>query len=448
MTLFNKSLKTKVIDRIDVLYDAAKYLVIEENYIEPEWKTMIAKHYINSAYSSTLKQSVIRVHFLSKNEFSQQSYLGFITLRPLEELEIALSFVYLNWKHALFSNCTTFVMTYPKEVNYMGESITIHTYPFFAQDSIVACCADANVIMLKKYFANKFNISTTGKNSFPISKTSKEHKLPKKVDSMLLKAMLSDAEIPFRIQRFRNMGKNDKTKWERIQKNINAYIESGLPVILGVDGHVIQLIGQINLTKDIATHYIVYDDSGHLEKICSGYSQDNKRHFTYILGIEDIKKYFEREENNSFFLLFSEHERVYIDFERYEFFLTEYLLQLYGLDKEKKSILSWIFNIDGKVNPDVSFRTMLVDNSVLKSFFLKHKKSNQEKTINDFIKRGFPHYLWYTEITVKEKIFCVCADPTMYYNTRDIEKLFLDMGPIGLVDNERLLLLTKSEQQI
>ena len=89
---------------------------------------------------------------------------------------------------------------------------------------------------------------------------------------------------------------------------------------------------------------------------------------------------------------------------------------------------------------------MLVDNSVLKEFLLSNIIPEQEKIISNLLKKGLPHYLWYTEITIEGESFCLCADPTMYYNTRDIEKLFFDLGPIGLMDNKSLRLLIQSIQ--
>lgn len=441
--LFLSRCKKHITDRINILYNASEYIIIEENYVEPEWKTMVKEHYINSAYSNNLKQRVIRVHFLNNDVFSEENYLGFITLRPLEEIEIALSFVYLNWKHEFFADYTTFVMTYPKEIHYIGKTITIFTYPFFAQDSIVTCCADANVIMLKKYFANKFKISTTGKNSCPILINNKEHKLPRTVTRILLESMLSQAEIPFSVY-LNNENNREKTDWTEVQNKIDAYIESGLPVILGVNKHVVQIIGYANSKNGDNKGYIIYDDSGHLEKMCHG--QENKdRHFSYIVQLNDIRNFLEQNEN--YFLLFSEHERVYMKFEYYKhhlrFHLTAYKIQ----DTENESIYPFIINDKKQFQENVSLRTMLVDNSVVKSFYLKQSTEEQKKCIKEFLYGALPHYLWYTEITVhkeNDKIICLCADPTMYYRTNDLKKLFLYMPPIAIVDNDRLMLLTKS----
>lgn len=442
---FAAAFKKNVTDRISIIYDLANYIAIEENYVEPEWKEMIANHYVHSAYSSTLKQSVIRIHFLSQKDFSEENYLGFITLRPLEEIAIALSFIYVNWKHKIYSNRVSYVMTYQKEIHFMGKSIMIETYPFFAQDSIVTCCADANVIMLAKYFNNKFNLTSTEKMGSVFKKPSKIHRLPKRVDSTLLQDMLTNIGISFRMLGFCHAKEFDDDKWYMIQKYIDAYIESGLPVILGIDGHVVQLIGHINNIDDIDRKYIVYDDSGHLEKLCLEKCEKNKHKFSYILNINNIKEYFRNAKSDNFFILLSEHERVYIDFERYQFFLTEYLLQYSVLDDKNESIISHIFSENKVINDNVHFRTMLVDNSILKCFLMQQKSKEQEKLINKLLKRGLTHYLWYTEINVDNKKFCLCADPTMYYNTIDIEKLFLFATPIAILDNNNTLsLLTKN----
>ena len=93
---FSCDFKEKVLNRIGVLFDAAKYIIIEENYVEREWKEMIARHYLHSAYANALREKVIRVHFLEQKEFCDENYLGYITLRPIEELAISLSFIYIN----------------------------------------------------------------------------------------------------------------------------------------------------------------------------------------------------------------------------------------------------------------------------------------------------------------------------------------------------------------
>ena len=355
---FYKAVKVNIIDRVSILYDLAKYMIIEEDYVEPEWKEMISRHYIHSAYSRSLKQRVLRIHFLCNEEFLEENYLGFITLRPIRELAIALSFIYVNWKHKFFTNSTSYVMTYKKDVHYLGKRLTIETYPFFAQDTIVTCCADANVVMLIKYYSSKYKTAFTGRTVSTFIKTSKKHQLPKKVNAALLQGILTEVGIPFRIKRFHNVRNYDDKQWERIQKYIDVYIESAIPVVLGIDGHVVQLIGHIEFEDDMEKKYIVYDDSGYLEHMSLNVNEQPARRFTYFLSINEIRKYFENRkmDEDRFFILMPEHERVYIDFERYQIYLLLRIQQYASVDFDEESIYSKIFDKEGKIKEKVIFR--------------------------------------------------------------------------------------------
>lgn len=444
---FFRVFKNSILDRISIIYELTKYVIIEENYVEPEWKEMISRHYIHSAYSRSLKQGVLRVHFLCEDEFIEENYLGFITIRPITEMAIALSFIYVNWKHSFFNNGTSYVMTYKKDIHYLGKHLRIETYPFFAQDTIVTCCADANVVMLTKYYSNKFRSAFTGRAASTFIKTSKKHQLPKKVNAALLQGILTEVGIPFRIKRFQDVKNYDDKQWDRVQKYIDVYIESAIPVILGIDGHVVQLIGHMEFEDDMEKRYIVYDDSGYLEHMCLKEGEQAKRKFSYLLSMNEIRKYYEKKEadEDRFFILMPEHERVYIDFERYQIYLLLRIKQYANVDLDKKSIYSKLFNGE-KIKEEVTFRNMLVDNSCLKKFLIQQRSEGQDKYIENLLSKELPHFLWYTEMGLNSDKICTCADPTMYYDTRDIEKLFLDEKPIGILGEKYLSLLTRGGQ--
>lgn len=443
---FSRDFQEKILNRIGLLFDSAQYVIIEENYVEREWKEMIAKHYLHSAYANALREKVIRIHFLDKDDFSEPNYLGYITLRPIEELAIALSFIYINWQKSFWQDNISYVMTYEKEVHYMGKTLKIKTYPFFSQDSIVTCCADANVIMLTKYFANKFKSAPISIIEMISHNVRNRHRLPKKISETLLKGMMEELNIPYRVQRFKNVKHFNDNDWERVQINIDTYIESGLPVILGLEGHVIQLIGHINLDSGDDKKYIVYDDSGHLEKISVSDSSSVKKSFIYLISVSRLRSYLAvcKDGRDSFFVLTPEHERVYIDFERYQLFLIEYLLQYAVL--KKGSIISKMFNDEDELREEVMLRNVLVDNSILKFFIKEQKNDVQEACIEELLEKDLPHYLWYTEISLGDDIVCLFADPTMYYGTKDVQKIFLNCPPVALVESKRLPLLTKSRK--
>lgn len=441
---FSRDFKEKVLNRIGVLFDAANHIIIEENYVEREWKEMIARHYLHSAYANALREKVIRVHFLEQEEFCDENYLGYITLRPIEELAISLSFIYINWKKCFWHGETSYVMTYEKEVHYMGKTLKIDTYPFFSQDSIVTCCADANLIMLTKYFANRYKNVPISSMELISRNSGNRHSFPKKIGSALLENMLEELNIPYRVQRFKNVKCYKDESWDRVQKNIDTYIESGLPVILGLEGHVVQLIGHLGMENGEQKKYIVYDDSGHLEKISVFDIRESCNRFLYTLSVKELRDYFAGCQNgrDSFFILTPEHERVYIDFERYQLFLAEYLYQYAVLDK-KGSIVCQMFDEESNLSEEVALRNILVDNSILKSFVKGQKNDIQRDCIEELLKKDLPHFLWYTEIEVGDDIVCTFADPTMYYKTGDLEKVFFKCPPIALIDSCRLSLLTE-----
>lgn len=444
---FLDALRHNIINRIGMIYNLAKYVIIEENYVEPEWKEMVSRHYIHSAYSKNLRQRVFRIHFLCNNEFLEENYLGFITIRPLRELSIALSFIFVNWKHRFFDDGTSYVMTYKKDIHYLGKRLTIETYPFFSQDSIVACCADANVVMLTKYYSNKFKSAFAGKTATTFIRTSKKHQLPKRVNLALLQEKLTEVGVPFRVKSFQQVKNYTDEQWDGVQKYIDVFVESAIPVVLGIDGHVVQLIGHMEFKEDTEKKYIVYDDSGYLEQICLKSDETIKRKFSYLISINDIRKYLEKKGTNEdrFFILMPEHERVYIDFEQYQIFLLYLIKENADVDWDQESLYSKLFNEEGKIKDKVIFRNMLVDNSHLKNFLNQQRSKGQEKSIENLLHKELPHFLWYTEIELNGDKICICADPTMYYDTRNFDELFLGENPIGILGENYLSLLTRGE---
>ncbi|MDO4308373.1 MAG: hypothetical protein Q4C77_16250 [Eubacteriales bacterium] len=79
------------------------YFLEESEYVETEWKDMVSMHYVNTSYE--LKNTVIRCHVFSKKQFDSKHYLGFFTLRPIDEIKVMVSFVYPNWNNI----CTSII---------------------------------------------------------------------------------------------------------------------------------------------------------------------------------------------------------------------------------------------------------------------------------------------------------------------------------------------------
>lgn len=156
---FKSAFHENVTKRLPILYEKAKYVNIEKSYVETEWKDLISLHYINTTYANELKNRVIRVHFFKEKVCSEDNYVGFITLRPIQEMQIALSYVFVNWNailaHASKKDEKSQMVTYNKRVHCMGKELFIKTYPLLVQDSIVTCCVDVNLITLTRFLSHK-----------------------------------------------------------------------------------------------------------------------------------------------------------------------------------------------------------------------------------------------------------------------------------------------------
>ena len=435
--LFQVMFKKEILDRLGPLYDLSKYILIEDDYIENEWKIMVSKHYMNSAYASSLKLHVIRVHFLSETKFEEKNYLGFITLRPINEMSLSLSFVYLNWNHS-FLKTPSYVMTYEKAIHFKGFTITIQTYPFFSQDSIVTCCADVNIIMLTKYLSNKYKFKTV--NMLDIMEAKKQYvrKMPRTVSLNDIKTIFDNLKIHYLQYYYKN---DDDLDY--MQQEIDSYIESAIPVLLFLSDHVIQLIGHTD-NDNGDKQYIVYDDSGYLElKIALEHSKQKR--FFYLTSIKKIKEYIKEIKSENFkknvhtHIIIPIFDKVYTDIDTHTIRLNQYIERL-GV------------NIDEKYR-----RNLLVDNSELKWYiknkvlpYLKLKLKDKIDEFDDsyiinFLQSPLSHYIWYTEITGDDGDLCFCADPTVYYKTTDDFMLFMNFLPTPIDINDRLSLLTKSK---
>ena len=146
-------------DRLDFLRARnnriPRYFIFEEDYVETEWKEMVKIHYVNTSYDT--QNTVMRIHVFQEPKFSEECYLGFFTLRKINEIKIMLSYIYPNWRNIRYHSKKVWVMTYKKKVHYMGKELTFNTYPLFVQDNITVACAQASMVSMTQYLHNKYD---------------------------------------------------------------------------------------------------------------------------------------------------------------------------------------------------------------------------------------------------------------------------------------------------
>lgn len=398
---------------------AERYFIMEENYVETEWKDMISVHYINTSYK--VENTVIRVHVFLKKEMSEHSYAGFFTLRKIDEPRLMLSYIYPNWS-LLYSNGKLLnVMTYKKEVHILGREFIYSTYPLFVQDNNTIACAEASMISMSQYLHHKFDYNKIRVLDLAKAYSSGKTKLypANGLRPTQMIEIFNYYKISIGYQIFLNAS---KAAYEEFRGYIDYSIESGIPVILGLsvseEGkkeklHTVQIIGH---TKQDRRCYVIYDDSGFFLKNGLNYSG-------FVLGVDwtDLKKFIKVKNS---FLIYPIHEKVYIPYET----LKNRFEVMYNSSPNLK-------NLDSEGKTDIAnTRFLLADNREIKKFLLGDIQSgtttiakvlDEEKRL---IQMDMPHYLWVCEIPVDSGYLFFFANPT--YSRVTTKNIFINNIPI------------------
>lgn len=414
-------LKKYLLPRLNIFCnDETIYYIFENEYIETEWKDMISVHYINTSYQT--RRTVMRVHLFRKPELEEKVYLGFITLRSINDVELMLSYIYPNWKNMLKNlkeNC--YFITYKKRVHICGRELNIYTYPLYVQDSAVTSCSHASMISMSKYLEGKYNYNNIRIFDINNSYTYGRKKIYPTLglDPLQMLEILDTNGISVDYKLY-----SDKMQ-RAVRAHIDFCIESAMPVLLGIhivgkEGvaeHVVQIIGH-TIRSDGERDYIIYDDSGYF--IAQKNHDDNPvAPFIDIVTWDEIKDLLkEGEEHECGFIMYPMHEKIYI--------LYDELIK-----RHFDPLMKRINKVKGNV---MNVRVLIVDNNLVKKYLndllLKDQsydgstedekyEADMELEIERLLKQNLPHYVWVFEVSLENgKKNLILADPTLNSATR------------------------------
>lgn len=429
--------------RLDFLHGkrnkAPIYYIFEDSYVETEWKDMISIHYINTSYK--VQSTVMRVHLFVKPKLESEFYIGFFTLRKIDEARIMLSFIFPNWSKLYCDAQPVCVMSYKKNVHLMGKELQIYTYPLFVQDNITVSCSHVSMITMTMYLHQKFDYRRIRildlNKAFSIGKTKLFPTAGLNPTQMI--EIFNFYNIPVGHQAIK-LGKNDEKekvsegKYEKYRQKIDYTIESGIPVILGItiqgdekgsQRHVVQIIGHTQQNRE---EYVVYDDSGYFLK--KGFEQNG---FVAAISWDELKEYILPGDS---FIIYPIHEKVYLmydDFKSIFFHMFEKVPELIKLKAENACELD-------------KTRFLIADNRDIKKFFREFvlpDSLQSELLYNEIVvllKINMPHYVWYCEVPVDEGYLIFIADPT-YGN---LTKKYIFFNTIPIYSNNQFGMLNYS----
>lgn len=416
------------------------YYILENEYVETEWKDMISMHYVNTSYR--LKNTVMRIHIFSKKEFDSKHYLGFFTLRPIDEVKIMVSFIYPNWNNIRPDlNFDTYIMTYKKKVHILGKEFNIQTYPVFCQDSAVASCAHASLISMSKYLYVKTGIAKlrlSDINNSYIFERSKMYPTSGLGFQQILEIISKNNWHVTYDEIIPDLQLDDEEKdqyYSSVKENIDVNIESALPVFLAGSfqdrrgekiNHVLQIVGH---TTEAEKRYVIYDDSG----VFINETEGSRKFFT-LLSWSDIKRELFEDEA---YVIYPQYEKVYMGHSELKECLEPIILRHNDLNKEDADKVKSIYE-RVKLNIEDS-RYLLVDNVLVKTFLAQNIPDS--KQIGGILKQNLSHYLWYCEFKIGEIYFVFLADST--YNRQTTRNIFINQEalvlskPISLLSSYR-----------
>lgn len=419
--------KNSILSRIRIITNKCKYFYFEEEYTDHFWKEIYSHHYSNTNY--TKHNQAMRIHFFNKNftkynspqERIDESYLGYVTLRPVKDFHLMISMICPNWDYLKISDSYE-IMTYQKAVHVGPFETNINTFDFFSQDSVYTICAHADIMMFSTFLNRKYNYKRLKIKD--IIESSKYVPLPNPGLSYEgIQNIFCKNDIPFQLHfkpKLSNSIKQQNKRKRQQLKDIESkcydvvemYINSKLPVIVYNNKHVVVIIG---IAKDEYNkkYFIVYDDSGsfiyhsNYYRQKDDYSKDGSSPFVEMIPYDELFP----PNNNLTFFFGATHERVLINPDEYKGLLQSHLIFL----KNQNIIETTDQNI---LQP----KSYIIENEIIKKILYQSVESspiNSKKFhfIKTLINSNLPHYLWCTEIRLNhEKLFCI-ADPTFPVNT-------------------------------
>ena len=384
-----------------------------EDYVENEWRDSCDLYYSRSSYKCA--NTVKRVHFITESiddckYITEENYIGYINLRPIPPPYSVLSRIRLKCTGEAFGlagdSNVFYCLAVDTVVNFPHTSIKYKSFPLYSQDSMVAVCAHADLLMVSKYMYKKFNFNNYTLKDIVNNDTTSFNLLGRRIPSEwltinqmidLLKRNNYNPIAPL----FTNgvYGKID------IIEYLDSFIESALPVIVAFAGHVMVVIGHVHNDKN-EKHYIIADDSTH--HLVNSFG-------TRPAHIELVsqKKLHDEFSKNNVYLITPSFDRFYLHFP-----------YLYLIIQETKDIIKQRYFSKGATS-ELETREILVESSQVKQFLHECGDDSYEGI-------EMPHYIWYVEFYLNRKenslVFYMLVDATAHKLDRIYSLIANDQG--------------------
>ena len=227
-------------------------------------------HFFSDDISPLLRSPLTTERLQGLSQTANASYCGFCVIRPLPTAPIGRTVLSARVHDSLDTEATVTCRA-DFEANLFGIDLDVTGTPFLQQDARVGACAQVAIWVGMRHMHGRYGhawVSVADITRFATSTTSAEAaSLPPGSDFLTSESMIRGiSEAGYQALCFRG---------KEICCDILPYVESGIPVVLGLNidgeiGHAVTVIGRVFAELDRPTNspinyvpaYIVHDDQG------------------------------------------------------------------------------------------------------------------------------------------------------------------------------------------
>jgi len=246
-----------------------------EPYISTDWNSEYSAIY--SRTFPNIRMVCQRIHFFGKDigegdlyDISKEledAYLGYTVVRPLQAFRVGDTVLKSPCSIATKDGIELVHCQEKYDVSLLGHCLEVRGMPFIQQDTTVAVCAEADLWMVARYLNKRGEIGRY--RPAEITRLANATITTGPGREGLFELQMMDA--------LRQMGLNPVTLYPTDASEAKAFIytciESELPIITGIPGHVFVVIGHdyyqehmrfgvgLKSISDMVNAFIVHDDA-------------------------------------------------------------------------------------------------------------------------------------------------------------------------------------------
>jgi hypothetical protein len=247
----------------EYLSQDVKTVFIEKGYIDKDYRDTYYNFY--SKKFANYPNKTIRLHFFTTVippddililDKYQNQYVGFSVIRPTRINTIGRTIL----DPSKISNLNGHICSTDYKVHIFGAELNINGFPYISQDTDVTVCAHAACWMVFRYFSERYT-SYAEVLPFEVSQLTENLSYGRLVPSKGL-YLSQIAEMFSKFGFFPEIYIRDSYK-RNFDKLLYYYIESGLPVVAGLNkhSHAITILGHFSdYRKNVLDNSVEYVD--------------------------------------------------------------------------------------------------------------------------------------------------------------------------------------------